>query len=160
MSELKGIFGYEPPVNHAEAMTELSTLIFDEICSPEAVANRAKELVAAGLLTRDDVTQMIEERLRQTKGRRLSEPRLASGRLTAAFEVRAGIVPGHPLPEYTKHFWYTPADRESDEKLPPLPEGHIIDMNGPLDQPHMSMFTRRHMEKRCATILSWSIQAD
>ncbi len=30
--------------------------------------------------------------------------------------------------------------------LPPMPEGHVIDMNGPLDQPHMSIYTRRHIE--------------
>lgn len=66
--------------------------------------------------------------------------------LRAAFEVRAGLIPDQAMPEYTKQFFYTSEDREDDAKLPPMPEGHTIDMNGSLDQPHMSIFTRRHIE--------------
>lgn len=67
-------------------------------------------------------------------------------RLRAAFEVRAGVVPGHPILDYTKRFFYTEADYEKDGALPPMPEGHKLDMNGPLDQPHMSIFTARLIE--------------
>lgn len=66
--------------------------------------------------------------------------------LKAAFEVRCGVIPGQPMPEHTRRFFYTSEDYEADAKLPPMPEGHVIDLNGPLDQPHMSTFTRRHIE--------------
>jgi hypothetical protein len=35
-------------------------------------------------------------------------------RLKAAWEVRAGLVPGTPMPEYTKRFVYTSEDVEKD----------------------------------------------
>jgi hypothetical protein len=41
--------------------------------------------------------------------------------LTAAkafFEVRAGIIPGEALAEYTKTWGYTSADYEQDKKTP------------------------------------------
>lgn len=66
--------------------------------------------------------------------------------LKAVFTVKAGIVPGQAMPQYTKQWAYTSEDYEADGKLPPMPEGHSIDMNGPLDQPHMSKFTRMHIE--------------
>jgi hypothetical protein len=67
-------------------------------------------------------------------------------RAKGAFEVRAGIIPGQPMPEHGKRWFYTSEDYEADSALPPMPEGHKIDMNGPLDQPHMSRFTRMHLE--------------
>jgi hypothetical protein len=67
-------------------------------------------------------------------------------RAKGAFRVRAGLIPGQPMPEYGKLWCYTSEDYEADSALPPLPEGHAIDMNGPLDQPHMSRFTRLHIE--------------
>lgn len=35
-------------------------------------------------------------------------------RLKAAWEVRAGLIPGTPMPEYTKRFVYTSEDYEMD----------------------------------------------
>jgi hypothetical protein len=35
-------------------------------------------------------------------------------RLKAAWEVRAGLIPGQPMPEYTKCFVYTSANYEED----------------------------------------------
>lgn len=67
-------------------------------------------------------------------------------RAKAAFEVRAGIIPGQAMPEHTRVFLYSSSEFEADAKLPPMPERHVIDLNGPLDQPHMSVFTRRHIE--------------
>jgi hypothetical protein len=67
-------------------------------------------------------------------------------RLKGAFAVHAGIIPGIGMAEFCKEFLYTSEDYEADQKLPPMPEGYKIDMNGPLDQPHMSRFTRLHME--------------
>jgi hypothetical protein len=37
-------------------------------------------------------------------------------RLVAAWEVRAGVTPGTPVPEYTKQFLYTARDREEDSE--------------------------------------------
>jgi hypothetical protein len=34
--------------------------------------------------------------------------------LAAAWEIRAGVIPGQPIPEYTKQFLYTSADKETD----------------------------------------------
>jgi len=35
--------------------------------------------------------------------------------LVASWQIRAGVVPGTPTPEYTKMFSYTSRDREEDE---------------------------------------------
>lgn len=35
--------------------------------------------------------------------------------LKAAWEVRAGVIPGQPLPDLTKRFLYTSRDREQDQ---------------------------------------------
>lgn len=35
-------------------------------------------------------------------------------RLAAAWEVRAGLIPGQALPEYTKHFFYASEEYEED----------------------------------------------
>lgn len=59
-----------------------------------------------------------EENGRET----FSEPSLrkiqpkGAARLNAAWEVRAGLVPGQAMPEYTKQFFYTDADYEEDGK--------------------------------------------
>ena len=37
-------------------------------------------------------------------------------RLAAAWEVRAGVIPGTPTLELTKRWAYTSADREEDER--------------------------------------------
>jgi hypothetical protein len=37
-------------------------------------------------------------------------------RLKASWEVRAGVVPGQPIPECTKQWHYTSAERDEDEK--------------------------------------------
>ncbi len=50
------------------------------------------------------------------------------------------------MAEHGKIWAYTIEDYEADLALPAMPEGHMIDMNGPLDQPHMSRFTRIHIE--------------
>lgn len=34
--------------------------------------------------------------------------------LKAAWEVRAGVIPGQAMPEYTKRFLYTSRDHEED----------------------------------------------
>jgi len=34
--------------------------------------------------------------------------------LVAAWEIRAGLIPGQPIPEYTKKFLYTSSDKEED----------------------------------------------
>ena len=67
-------------------------------------------------------------------------------RLKAAFWVQAGVIIGHPLPEYNRSWPYTDVDFEADMALPPMPDGHKLDPNGPLDQPHMSRFTRMQFE--------------
>lgn len=61
--------------------------------------------------------------------------------LKAQFTVTAGIIPGDAMPEYTRVWHYTSADLEHDSNVPPMPEGHKIDMNGPADQPHNTRFT-------------------
>lgn len=35
--------------------------------------------------------------------------------LKASWEIRAGVIPGQPLPEYTKRFLYTSGDHQEDE---------------------------------------------
>ena len=39
-------------------------------------------------------------------------------RLSACWEVKAGVLPGKPEEEYTKKFFYTSGDREADDTLP------------------------------------------
>jgi hypothetical protein len=36
--------------------------------------------------------------------------------LKASWEVRAGVIPGQPRPEFTRRWHYTSAQREEDEK--------------------------------------------
>jgi hypothetical protein len=36
--------------------------------------------------------------------------------LKASWEVRAGLIPGQPRPEFTRRFHYTSEDRAEDEK--------------------------------------------
>ena len=36
--------------------------------------------------------------------------------LSATWEVRAGVIPGEPLPQFTRRFEYTSHDRDADEK--------------------------------------------
>jgi hypothetical protein len=38
--------------------------------------------------------------------------------LKAVWEVQAGILPGEPMPEYTKRFYYTSGDNAADQELP------------------------------------------
>lgn len=38
--------------------------------------------------------------------------------LKALIDVFAGVIPGEPLPEYTKQWRYTSADYEADQKTP------------------------------------------
>jgi len=45
-------------------------------------------------------------------------------RLKASWEVRAGIIPGQPLPVWTKRFFYTSAQREEDETKLNEPHHH------------------------------------
>lgn len=51
----------------------------------------------------------------------------------AAWEVRAGLVPGTALPEYTKRWSYTSADYESDGKHADEPQ-------------YMTLFNRMQFE--------------
>jgi hypothetical protein len=37
----------------------------------------------------------------------------------ALIGVQAGIIPGQPMPEYTKNWGYTSEDYELDKKVPP-----------------------------------------
>lgn len=39
--------------------------------------------------------------------------------LKAAWEVRAGVLPGIPIPEFTKQFIYTSDDNEADNAANP-----------------------------------------
>jgi hypothetical protein len=43
------------------------------------------------------------------------KPRVEAQRLKAAWEVRGGLIPDSPMPEYTKQFLYTSADMEYDQ---------------------------------------------
>ena len=63
-----------------------------------------------------------------------------------AWRVQGGVIPNSPEPQFTREWIYTSADYEADRLLPPMPEGHRIDPCGPLDQPHMSRFTRLMLE--------------
>ena len=36
----------------------------------------------------------------------------------ALFEVQAGIIPGQPMPEYTRHWGYTSDEYEQDRNTP------------------------------------------
>ena len=37
----------------------------------------------------------------------------------ALIEVQAGIIPGTPMPEYTRHWSYTSVDYAKDQNMPP-----------------------------------------
>jgi hypothetical protein len=39
--------------------------------------------------------------------------------LKGAWEVRAGIIPGTPMEQFSKRFFYTSADKDADEKANP-----------------------------------------
>ena len=75
--------------------------------------------------------------------------------LKARFTVQAGVIPGQAMEEYTKSWLYTSVDWEADAALPAMPEGYELDRSGPLDQPHMSRFTRMmfEMERYAGTLI-------
>jgi hypothetical protein len=44
--------------------------------------------------------------------------------LKATWTVRAGVIPGEPMAEYTKQFRYTSAQREEDQIILNRPQDH------------------------------------
>ena len=48
--------------------------------------------------------------------RKVTSSANGTARLAAAWEVRAGLIPGQALPEYTKRFFYTSEDHEEDNR--------------------------------------------
>jgi len=55
---------------------------------------------------------------------------MATVSLRAAWEVRGGVVPGHPLPEFTKTFLYTSSD-------------YAVDSGDPQPQTDLSIFQKQ-----------------
>ena len=47
-------------------------------------------------------------------------------RAKGAWRVRAGVIPGEPLDEFTKEWFYTNEDREKDQAVNKLPNSHAI----------------------------------
>jgi hypothetical protein len=66
----------------------------------------------------------------------------------ALFSVTCGVIPEISATEHTRQWVYTSDDYDADQALPPMPEGHQLDLNGPLDQPHMSQFSRMLIESQ------------
>lgn len=71
-------------------------------------------------------------------------------RLKAAWEVRAGVVPGHALDEYTKRFVYTSDEYEEDGK-------HASELAyQPIFMVKMAQATSYHQQVSNPQILNWT----
>lgn len=46
--------------------------------------------------------------------------------LKASWEVRAGIIPGQPIPEFTKRWHYTSKQHHEDETINNKPTDHAV----------------------------------
>jgi hypothetical protein len=70
--------------------------------------------------------------------------------LKAAWEVRAGIIPGEVIPELTKKFYYTSRDREEDE-------AHAKELNyQPLFMKQMACATAYHQQMSDPRVNNWA----
>ena len=70
--------------------------------------------------------------------------------LKAAWEVRAGIIPGQPIPELTKQFFYTSRDHEEDGE-------HAKELGyQPLFMKQMACANSYHMQMSDPRINNWA----
>ncbi len=70
--------------------------------------------------------------------------------LAASWEVRAGVIPGQPIPEYTKQFHYTSRDKESDAE-------HAKDFGyQPLFSKQMACAAAYHMQMTDPRVNNWA----
>ena len=70
--------------------------------------------------------------------------------LKAAWEVRAGVVPGQPMAEYAKQFFYTSDDYDEDGK-------HAEDLAyQPIFMQKMALAASYHMQMSNPRMLNWA----
>jgi hypothetical protein len=73
-----------------------------------------------------------------------------SARLKAAWEVRAGLIPGQPMEEYTQQFFYTSDDYEEDGKHAKEVSYHPIFMK------RMAEASSYHQQMSNPQMLNWA----
>lgn len=70
--------------------------------------------------------------------------------LKAAWEVRAGLIPGQPMNEYSKRFFYTSDEYEEDGK-------HAADLEyHPIFMRKMAEAASYHMQMSNPRMLNWA----
>lgn len=70
--------------------------------------------------------------------------------LKASWEVRAGVIPGQPIPELTKQFYYTSRDYEEDGE-------HAKELNyQPLFMKQMACASSYHQQMSNPQLNNWA----